>query len=125
MAPNDDIIESEGIIQNVVQTARECAFDQTRTDLSACRRREKNWTFMIQHNLHFSDIRGMLSILRIEDYCFTSRETGKPNAYVFSPDTGEEFQVFLKIQITNGVVVLSFHDPERTLSFPFRGRKAK
>ena len=125
MVPNDDIQESEGIIQNVVQTARDCAFDQTRTDLSACQKREKNRTFMIQHNLHFSDVRNMLSILRIEDYNFTSRETGKPDAYVFSPDTGEDFEVFLKIQVTDGVVVLSFHDPDRPLSFPSRRGKTK
>lgn len=125
MAPNDDIIGKEEVIRNVVSTVRECAYDQTRTDLSACRKREKNHAFMIRYNYHNSDIRNMLSVLRIEDYCFTSRETGKPDAYVFSPDTGEDFQVFLKIEITNGVVVLSFHEPERPLSFPFRGGKAK
>ena len=125
MAPNDDIIESEGIIQNVVRTARECAFDQTRTDLRPCLTRPETKAFMARYNLHNRDIRNMLNILRIEDYCFTSRETGKQDAYVFSPNTGEDYEVFLKIQITDGVLVLSFHEPVRPLDFPFRRRKTK
>lgn len=125
MAPNDDIKDEEEVVRNVVMTARECALDPTRTDLGPCLSRPETRAFMNRYNLHNSDIRNMLSILRVEDYCFTSRENGEKDAYVFSPNTDDDYKVFLKIQIKKRVLVISFHEPERQLDFPFRRRKTK
>ena len=121
MPPNgenkEDCIE---IVQKVVEMANDNAFNENMTDLHLCKTRPENHAFMIVHNYGFSDIRSFLSQLRIEDYCHTSCEDGKPDAYVFSPDSREDFDIYLKLSIEDGVLVISFHEPHRKLTFPYR-----
>lgn len=123
MPPNDCFQDDQDTIQRVVETVNSKAYDEVQTDLHLCFTRPINYSFMISHNYCPDDIRSILGSLRIEDYCHTSREEGKPNAYVFSPDTREDYSIYLKVAIKNGVIVISFHEPDRPLSFPFRIRR--
>ena len=123
MPPNDSYQDEQGKIQYVVDTVNSNAYSETKTDLHLCYTRPNNYAFMISHNYLPEDIRSILGSLRIEDYCHTSREEGKPDAYIFSPDSREDFSIYLKVSIENGVVVISFHEPDRPLSFPFRKRR--
>ena len=45
--------------------------------------------------------------------------------YILNIGKLDDYDVFLKVQIIKGVLVLSFHEPEREMEFPFRGRKSK
>ena len=123
MPPNDSVPEGYEVVQWVVDTVNSCAFNEAVTDLSPCYKRPVNKSFIAAHNYRTYDIRSILHSLRVEDYCHTSREEGKPDAYVFSPDSGEDYEIYLKVSIENGVIVISFHEPDRPLSFPFRMRR--
>lgn len=123
--PDDNVVETRETIEKVVKEIRDCANNPEKVNLSPCLSRPETRIFMARYRLHNSDIRDYLSNLRVEDYSYTSRETGKDNAYVFGPDTRDDYDVFLKVQIIKGVLVLSFHEPERKMEFPFRGRKSK
>ena len=114
----DDI----SIVQEVVDKARDNAFSETNLDLRLCRKRSKNAEFMRANGFTNHDVRQALSNLRVAEYCTTSFEEGKPDAYVFQPCL-DGIDVYLKIHVEDGVVVVSFHDPDRALSFPYREGK--
>lgn len=122
MAAGYNSIGSREKIDQIVDEVRNCAFFEERVDLTQCFRREKNREFIYRYRYTARDIRDLLSSVRTEDYCYTSHESGEEDAYVFSPDAEMDLQLFLKIQIVDGVVVLSLHEAERNLSFPYRRR---
>ena len=124
MAPDDNIQDKQELISSVIETAKEYALNREKINLTLCHSREKNRIFMARYRLHNEDVINMILNLRMEEYCFTSRETGEKDAYVFGPETWE-FQVFLKFQIDDGILVISLHEPDRPLDFPFRRRKQK
>ncbi len=113
-------IDAESDIAEVVKTIRNNAFSEELVDLDLCYTRVKNRNFMQRYNLHNSDVRHVLSTVRVEDYCETSKESGKPNAYVFSSDYLIDIPVYLKVSIQDGIIVISFHEPDRTMKHPFR-----
>lgn len=106
-------------IKKVVDYARDCAFDETKVNLRELYRKEKNRVFIRENNIRTDEIRNTLSRLRIEDYAYTSIEDGKTDAYVFGTRI-ENLDVYLKFQIVNGIIMLSFHDPDRQLEYPLR-----
>lgn len=128
MAPDNNICESEDIIRDIIEQARDCALQEEKVDLSTCyslKAREDNRRFIREHNIKPYDIRSFLSSLRIEEYCETSRETEKEDAYVFGIEIEPETLAYFKFSFRNGVLVLSFHEPKRVLSFPYRKGKSR
>lgn len=93
------------------------------------KRREKNLAFMQEHNIYDNDVADMVYRLALENYCHTSQETGKADAYVFGTHLNDEpeVEVYLKYnlrpiggQMQIQIDVISFHDPERNLTYPYR-----
>ncbi len=126
LAPDDNIIDSECIIQRVVETARSYAFQEGKVDLRLCysnQARVENRRFIRENNIFPNDIFSALGRLRIEEYCETSRESGKTDAYVFGIDFGDNLLAYFKFSFREGVLVLSLHEPIRTMVFPFRKGK--
>ena len=118
-----NVRDSFETISSIVQIVNRCAFDPDQTDFSPCFQRDINRSFMHRYNFTVGDIRSILNSLRPEEYCHTSKENGKPDAYIFSPDTDEDIRIYLKLLIEEGVVVISLHEADRDLSFPFRRRQ--
>ena len=128
MTPDDNICESESVIQGVIETARNCAFQEGKVDLRLCysnQAREENRKYIRKNNISPEDIHSALSRLRLEEYSETSRESGKTDAYVFGIEFGEDLLAYFKFSFREGVLVLSLHEPERTMNFPFRKGKQK
>lgn len=126
LAPDDNICEGESIIQSVVERARNYAFQEGKVDLRLCyssKARIENRQFIRENNILPDDILSALSRLRLEEYCETSRESGKTDAYVFGIDLGEDLLAYFKFSFREGVLVLSFHEPKRIMRFPFRKGK--
>ena len=135
--PRDDILfavmsmdsrlfaESRETVERVIAFARDKAFQVEGVDLSPCYQREKNRAFMAKWHLLGEDLLWVLARLRPEEYWRTSKEVGKEDAHIFSVQCpGVEEEIYLKFEIVEGVLVLSFHEPDRPMEgFPFRKRK--
>ena len=120
--PDENFCDKRETIQSVITTVRDCAFQEDRVDFSLCYSRPENKAFIHANFLKRRDLRNILMNLRCEDYSHTSRENGKPDAYVFgvSINDDDKADAYLKLRIENGVLIISFHEPERDLTFPFR-----
>ena len=121
--PDENVKDNMEIVQQVIEVARKCAFDRERTNLAPCLSRSETKRFMNQYRITTVDIYNMLSNLRIEEYSYTSKKTGERDAYVFGPNTREDYKAYLKFQICDGILVISFHEPDRELEFPYRARR--
>ena len=114
-----NVISGYDEVEKVVEYARDYAFDETKLDLREIYRREKNRIFIRENNIRNGEIKGILSRLRIEEYAYTSIQDGEPDAYAFGVKL-DALDVYLKFQIVNGIIMISFHEPERQLNFPYR-----
>lgn len=123
--PEDNV--SEELILDVIQKARDCAFKEGMVDLRLCyssKARPENRRFIRQNNIRQEEILSAISCLRIEDYSETSREIGKTDAYVFGI-VFDDLLAYFKFTFRSGVLVISLHEPDREMNFPYRRRKSK
>ena len=128
MAPDDNVVDNESIIQSVIEKARDCAWKEEMVDLRLCYgkdARPENRQFIRRNNIYPDEVHSALGNLRIEDYCETSRETGKTDAYVFGIEFDEGLIAYFKVTFRSGVLVLSLHDPVRPMDFPYRRKKTQ
>ncbi len=116
-----NVHDSIETIRDIVHYIKDNAFNQDKTDFGLCFTRSKNKIFIQRYHYTTRDIRSILNSLRIEDYCHTSKEAGKNDAYVFGPAGDDDLIIYLKVSIENEVLVISFHEADRTLSYPYRG----
>lgn len=127
MAPDENVIDSESVILSVIEKARDCAWKEGMVDLSLCYgkdARPENKRFIRQNNIQHDDVHNALGSLRIEDYSETSKETGKTDAYVFGIEIDEGLVAYFKITFRSDVLVLSLHDPIRSMDFPYRRKRS-
>lgn len=84
--------------------------------------RRENTSFMREYNVMVEDVRNAIDRLGLSDYSHTSCERGKSDAYVFgiSEEYYEEGEIYLKITLRDGVLVVSFHPADRKLEHPYR-----
>ena len=117
-------IHDRSTVEAIIAEAKDRAAEGGRA-VSIAFNRPKNKDFMFANNLQTRDVENCLCSLRLEDYCHTSCEDGKPDAYVFTTDI-LGLATYLKFQLLVGVVivnVISFHEPERALTHPYRPKR--
>ena len=116
-----NVCEDRTSIEKIVRTVHSCANVPDAIDLGPCWRRPESADFMRAYGYRSNDIRALLAALRVEDYSHTSKKPDSADAYVFGvADALVDFTIYMKLQIIEGVVVLSFHQANRALEFPFR-----
>lgn len=126
-----NIKSSLATVQSVVDYATQHAFDPDAVDLTHCYSRrdkdgeaDKTRMFLITYDIQNEDIRNVLSLLRVSQYSYTSKKTGCLDAYVFGvhmPDVIEEDPlIYLKFQIDNGFIIVTVHEADRELRFPYK-----
>ena len=109
------------VIQAVLDYVHENVYKVDMVDLAPCYRREINRQFMNEYQFYERDILEILDKLRLVDYSHTSRELGKADAYVFGiHENSEGMLIYLKFTIVNEIIVVSFHEPDRVLTFPYK-----
>lgn len=83
---------------------------------------------MSDYNVLTEDVRNIVADLTISDYSHTSPEQGKRDAYIFGVKVSwyEDDEIYVKLRLLSGVIVVSFHPSERKLEHPYKnigGRK--
>lgn len=116
-------------VEAFVEFARFCAAGRG-DDIKFSMARQKNKQFMDIHNYLRTDVIDLIRRLRIEEYSHTSWK-GKTTAHVFGlNDDGLDIYMKLRRMDKTGAgeerdatLVISFHEQERPLEFPYRKKK--
>lgn len=123
-------------VQRTLDYVREHVFEPDAVDISrfyAQWRRSKDpeasksARFVIEYNIHSEDVRNTMADLAIDQYSTTSIKAGCPKAYVFGVHMPEiidsDPEVYLKFQIDNGFIIITIHEAERPMDYPYRREK--
>ena len=105
----------------VVRYANENAYGIDKVLFSACYSRSKNRKFMYDYQFCERDIQEILADLDIGQYSTTSYEPHRQPAHEFGiSGIVDDIVIYLKFQIIDAVIVISFHEAEREMDFPYR-----
>lgn len=119
-------------VRSIVRYANEHAFDSDAVDLSQClsrkrrdREREayKTYEFLTVNRILTEDIRNVLAGITVGEYAYTSIKPGCLDAYVFGVHmpgiVDGDPEIYLKFQINDGFIVITIHEAERAMTFPY------
>ena len=120
-------------VKRIVQYANEHAFDSDAVDLTQCysknrrnkeREAYKTYAFLTKYRIMTEDVRNVLSRITIGQYSYTSIKEGCLDAYIFgvhmSDIVEDDPEIYLKFQINDGFIIITIHESERPLTFPYK-----
>ena len=120
-------------VRSIVQYANEHAFDADAVDLAQClskKRQDKDrdayktFQFLSFNGIHTEDVRNVLSEIKVSQYAYTSIKPNCLDAYVFGVHMPEilrdDPEIYLKFQINDGFIIITIHESERPLSYPYK-----
>lgn len=124
MMPHNTVSSLDEVVQ-FVEYVRECAArgrDGIRVNM-----RNKNRQFMLDFRYGLDDVIDIARRIRVEEYSHTSVE-GSSLAFVFGiEDRDYDIEIYMKLlpdkDGQRNTVVLSFHEAERPMNFPYRKKK--
>ena len=125
--------DSRGEVQRIVEYVREHVFDPDAVDIgrfynqwqrSKDEEASKSARFVVKYHIQSEDVRNALADLTLEQYSTTSVKTGSKEAYVFGIHMPEiidnDPEIYLKFQIVNGFIIVTIHESERPMEYPYR-----
>ena len=126
-------IDSPEIVQSILDYVKEHVFEPDAIDISRFhiqRRRlrdeeaSKTARFVVEYNIQNEDVRNAMADLTLDEYSTTSVKSGCNDAYVFGihmPEIIDENpEIYLKFQTNDGIIIVTIHEADRPMKYPYR-----